>query len=270
MDMTPGATAAAGRAGRGDPPLRLIWSDEAVAAFHKPAGLLVHRSAIDRHETRFALQEAREVLGRHVYPVHRLDKPTSGVLLFALTPGVARSLTGAFAGGRVAKTYLAVVRGHMAPVGVMDRPLAELQDPMTDSLADPAKASQRAVTAYRRRAVAELPFAVGRYATARYSLVELRPHTGRRHQIRRHLKHAGHPVVGDTTHGDGRHNAFFRRRFQCRRLLLAATGVELAHPVTQVPLCIACPPAEDFQQVVDAIPWCDQVSQPPSGVMTKP
>lgn len=235
--------------------MELLYRDEALAAFHKPAGLLMHRSAIDRHETRFALQEARDALGQRVYPVHRLDKPTSGVLLFALDPVVAGRLTLAFTTGRVHKAYRAVVRGHTASEGLIHHPLGEMLDPMTDSGADPDKGPQIATTAYRRLATVELPHAVGPYATARYSLVEAAPRTGRRHQIRRHMKHIAHPVVGDTTHGDGRHNAFFRAHYGCRRLLLVATRVELAHPLTAAPLTISAAPAADFQAIVDALPW---------------
>ncbi len=241
--------------------MELLYRDEALAAFHKPAGLLMHRSAIDRHETRFALQEARDALEQRVYPVHRLDKPTSGVLLFALDPRVAGRLTLAFTAGRVRKTYRAVVRGFTAVEGVCHHPLGEMLDPMTDRRADPHKDPQPAATAYRRLATVELPHAVGPYATARYSLVEASPRTGRRHQIRRHMKHIAHPVVGDTTHGDGRHNAFFRERYGCRRLLLAAVRLVLAHPLRGETLVIEAPPAPDFQDVVDAIPWQWDVPQ---------
>lgn len=235
--------------------MELLYRDEALAAFHKPAGLLMHRSAIDRHETRFALQEARDALGQRVYPVHRLDKPTSGVLLFALDPGVAGCLTLAFTTGGVCKTYCAVVRGHTALEGLIDHPLGEMLDPMTDARADPDKGPQVATTAYRRLATVELPHAVGPYASARYSLIEASPRTGRRHQIRRHMKHMAHPVVGDTTHGDGRHNVFFREHYGCRRLLLVATRVVLEHPLTAAPLAITAAPAADFQAIVEALPW---------------
>lgn len=186
----------------------ILYRDDTLVAVNKPAGLLVHRSAIDHHETRYALQIVRDQLGRRVYPVHRLDKPTSGILVFALDQDTARRMTKLFAEGAVEKTYLAVVRGYTDEAGTIDYALEEQLDRMTDNKALRDKPAQPAVTHYRRLGIAELPFAVGRYPTARYSLLRVSPKTGRKHQIRRHMKHIFHPVVGDTSHGDGRHNAF--------------------------------------------------------------
>jgi tRNA pseudouridine65 synthase len=233
----------------------ILYLDDFMIAVHKPSGLLVHRSLIDRHETRFALQLVRDQIGQRVYPVHRLDKPTSGILVFALNPATARVLTAQFTAGRVQKTYCAIVRGYTEPAGVIDHALREELDPIADALADPDKAPQPAITHYRRLATVELPHPVGQYRTARYSLVELQPKTGRRHQIRRHLKHIFHPVVGDTTHGDGRHNQFFRDHFGNRRLLLAATALHLIHPHSGGPVAITAPPGADFQYIADALGW---------------
>lgn len=234
----------------------ILYLDDWLVAVHKPSGLLVHRSLIDKHETQFALQRVRDQLGRRVYPVHRLDKPTSGVLVFALDVETARTLTAQFKRGAVHKTYLALVRGYTEDRGLINHPLREELDAIADHAADPAKAAQPAVTGYRCLGRVELPYAVGRYRTARYSLLELAPRTGRKHQIRRHLKHIFHPIIGDTTHGDGRHNRFFREHFDNQRLLLAATEIALQHPRGGQPLSIAAPLAADFQRVVDAAGLC--------------
>ncbi len=212
------------------PMLEILYHDDHLVAINKPSGLLVHRSLIDRYETRFAIQLTRDQIGQKVYPVHRLDKPTSGVLLFALDSDTARLLTEQFTAGLVQKTYLAVVRGHTAESGIIDYPLKEELDKIADADADQDKPAQEAVTHYRRVAMTELPYPVGRYATARYSLLELQPKTGRKHQLRRHLKHIFHPIVGDTSHGDGKHNALFREQFACHRLLLHAASLHLQHP----------------------------------------
>ncbi len=235
--------------------MEILYRDDCLVAVHKPAGLLVHRSLIDKHATDFALQRVRDQLGRRVYPVHRLDRPTSGVLLFALDAGTARTLTAQFTAGQVVKTYRAIVRGYLEPEGVIDHALREELDVLADANADPNKAPQTAITQFRRLATVELPFPVSRYPTARYSLVELQPQTGRKHQLRRHLKHIFHPIIGDTTHGDGRHNQFFARHFANQRLLLAATRLQLRHPQTGEVLLIRAPLAADFQRIVAALGW---------------
>ncbi len=238
-------------------PLDLIYQDESCVAVNKPSGLLVHRSEIDRRETRFAIQMVRDQIGQRVYPVHRLDKPTSGVLLFALNPEMARNLAESFAAGRVVKTYLAVVRGVPEAEGIIDYPLTEDLDRMTDARARRDKGPKPAVTSFRRLAEIELPFAVGRYPSSRYALVEACPHHGRKHQIRRHLKHIFHPVIGDTKHGEGRHNRFFRERLDCHRLLLSAVGLAVPHPATGAELTLTAPLDAAFLAVIDRLGWRD-------------
>ena len=235
--------------------VQILFQDAWIVAINKPAGLLVHRSAIDRHERRFAMQLVRDQIGRRVYPVHRLDKPTSGVLVLALDGEAARRVSLQFCSGAVAKSYLAVVRGYTAKAGLIDYALQERPDRMTDARAEPDKPAQPAVTGYRRLATVEMAHPVGRYASARYSLLEVKPQTGRKHQIRRHMKHIFHPVIGDTTHGDGKHNRLFRDRLDCHRLLLAATRLELNHPQTGERLRIDAPLQADFQDVMQRLGW---------------
>ncbi|MCK5895995.1 MAG: tRNA pseudouridine(65) synthase TruC [Cocleimonas sp.] len=233
--------------------LDILYHDDVLVAINKPSGLLVHRSLIDRHETEFAIQTTRDQIGQFVYPVHRLDKPTSGVLLFALDKETARNITLQFSEKKVKKQYVAVVRGHTKVSDTIDYALKEQHDKMTDVNAKQDKEAQDAVTCYTRQATVELPFAVGRYATARYSLLHLMPTTGRKHQIRRHMKHIFHPIVGDTSHGDGKHNTFFRQQFDCHRLLLQANRLCLAHPISGKALIIDAPLAPDFKAIVDSL-----------------
>jgi tRNA pseudouridine65 synthase len=235
--------------------LPILYRDEHLVAIAKPAGLLVHRTALDPHDSTNAVQELRRQLGAYVYPAHRLDRATSGVLLFALDPAIRVALGAAFETRAVAKRYLAVVRGWPPAAGTIDHPLRRLvdvADPRTQVAAD---VPQPALTNYARLATAELPVRVDRYPTTRYSLLAVEPLTGRRHQLRRHLKHLGHPIVGDTTYGQGRHNRLFRERFNCHRLLLAARSLTLAHPVTGARLHIEAPLAADFARVLAALGW---------------
>jgi tRNA pseudouridine65 synthase len=214
----------------------------------KPSGLLVHRTALDSRATSFAVQRLRDQLGRPVYPAHRLDRATSGVLLFALEPAVHARLAAAFEAGEVAKRYLAIVRGWPAEALTIDHALSRLEE-------DAPGAARPARTHLTRLATAELPLRVDRYPTSRYALVELEPLSGRRHQLRRHLRHADHPIIGDTTYGQGRHNRLFRERFGSTRLLLHALSLRLRHPLTGEWLSIVAPPPADFAAVATALGW---------------
>jgi tRNA pseudouridine65 synthase len=240
--------------------MEILFLDDYLVAVTKPAGLLVHRSAVDRRETVSALQLTRDRIGRRVYPVHRLDRPTSGVLLFALSPEWATALGTTFATRQVVKRYLAVVRGIVPDEGLIDYPMVEEPDRMTDRLARAGKGAQDAVTTFRRLAATELPYPSGRHTTSRYSLVDARPLTGRKHQIRRHFKHLSHPVIGDTTHGDGFHNRRFREEFDCPRLLLHALSLAFTHPATGENLTVTAPADEEFTRILDRMGWRDVIS----------
>ena len=233
--------------------LEILFKDESLVAINKPSGLLVHRSPIDQYETRFAMQMTRDQIGQHVYPVHRLDKPTSGVLLFALSSEVASLLSKQFTATTMNKTYWAVVRGYTDNSGVVDSDLQEEQDKMTDKLADKDKPAQSAITHYERLATTELPYPVGRYDSVRYSLVSLKPKTGRKHQLRRHLKRIFHPIIGDTTHGDGKQNTFLRQQFGLSRLMLHAKSIEFQHPISGEGVLIEAEVPEDFSVMLEQL-----------------
>lgn len=242
--------------------LEALYRDEYLVAVNKPSGLLVHRSAIDRSETRFALQLVRDQLGQRVYPVHRLDKPTSGVLVFALSPDIARALSEQFAAQQVHKRYLAVVRGWAPESGFIDHALSEELDKMTDRRARQDKAPQAAETHFRRLATVELPVCVERYPQTRYSLVECFPKTGRKHQIRRHMKHIAHPIIGDAKHGKGVHNRFFQSEYNCHRLLLSCVEMAFQHPVSKTDLQLQTSPGKDFELVCDRFGWRELTPEP--------
>lgn len=235
--------------------LPILYRDETLIAVHKPSGLLVHRTMLDRHETRFAVQIVRNQIGRRVYPVHRLDRGTSGVLLFATDREVGQAVSAQFEAQAVEKNYLAIVRGHPPEVGSIAHPLTRQYDDYEFRLPDAPGFSQLSLTNYRRLAIAELPYCVDAYPTTRYALLELQPKTGRRHQLRRHLKHISHPIIGDATHGKGRHNRFFQEHFGSHRLLLACLEMRLTHPQSGEALLLSAPLAEDFTAVIDALGW---------------
>ncbi|UYG07350.1 pseudouridine synthase [Halomonas sp. M4R1S46] len=217
-------------------PLPILYHDEHLVAVHKPAGLLVHRTALARGERHVLLQALRDQLGRRVYPVHRLDRPTSGLMIFALSPETATRLAETFEQRRVEKRYLAVVRGVGPDAARLDYALRE-EDGRRPKAEMPA---MEAVTEVRRLDSVELPVQVDRYPRARYSLMEARPLTGRRHQIRRHLSRRGYPIIGDAKHGKGNHNRFFAEHLDCARLLLAAVGLTFDHPADGRRLALGC------------------------------
>ncbi|GHB22265.1 pseudouridine synthase [Salinicola rhizosphaerae] len=232
-------------------PLTVIYRDEALIAIVKPPGMLVHRTALARGETVFVLQTLRDQIGQHVYPVHRLDRPTGGVLLFALDPATAAKLTEAFAAHRVRKRYLAVVRGWGPEAMTMDAPLRE-EDGVRPKAEMPA---HTAVTHLRRLATTEIPVAIDRYPNSRYSLMEALPETGRRHQIRRHLARSGHPIINDAKHGKGIHNRYFRDRLNCPHLLLNAVGLTFEHPCARIELTLSAAPDADFAALLTRFGW---------------
>ena len=213
--------------------LEILYHDEYLVVINKPSGLLVHKSPIDKRETQFALQMLRDQIGQYVYPIHRLDKPTSGVLVFALSSDVARLLSEQFRGHTIEKEYLAVVRGYTKASELIDYDLKVLLDKKADKDRSDNKEPQSAQTYYETLATVELPYAVSRYPVARYSLLRLLPKTGRKHQLRRHMKHILHPIVGDTKYGRNEHNNLFREKFEVHRLLLHASKISFEHPVTE-------------------------------------
>jgi tRNA pseudouridine65 synthase len=219
-------------------PLRILHQDEHLVGIDKPPGLLVHPSALDAHEERTALMLLRDQLGTRLWPLHRLDKGTSGVLLFAKNFEAAREWGLAFEQGRVHKRYLALVRGWPPERGEITQPLA--RDPELPSAGQP---QLEACTRYQRLACFEWPFSVdGRHPTSRYALVSVVPLTGRRHQIRRHFKHIAHPLVGDATHGKGAHNRAVAAFLGWQRLWLHAESLALADGARALRISAPCGP----------------------------
>jgi tRNA pseudouridine65 synthase len=222
--------------------LDILYRDDYLAIVNKPTGWLVHRTPLDKGEKRFVLQILRNQIGQHVWPVHRLDKGTSGVLLFALDADTARSLGQAFESGQgLQKTYRAVVRGWPADSGLIGHPLKRMPDDMRTERTEVQPAQSRFTTLRHL----ELPLPQQGFASTRCAEVALEPLTGRRHQLRRHMKHIAHPIIGDATHGKGPLNRAVAELIGLQRLWLHATRLQLAHPVNGQALVIDAPcPAE--------------------------
>lgn len=205
----------------------------------------MHRSPISRDQV-FVLQTLRDQIGQRVYPIHRLDRATSGVLAFGLNSDIAKAVAQQFEDHQVTKEYLALARGWVDDTGQIDHPITDEEG---------NNKAQQAITDYRCLQRVELPFQVDRYASARYSLVSVMPQTGRRQQIRKHFKHISHHLIGDTTHGNGKHNRFFRQRYDIHRLMLTAQKLCFTHPVTQHRLCLQAKLEPEWEKLFQSFDW---------------
>ena len=224
--------------------LPIIYQSTDYVAIDKPAGLLVHRTQLDAHATEFALQVLRDQIGQEVFLCHRLDRATSGILLFALNREALCFAQAQFAEKTTHKEYHAVVRGWTADAGEID------YDLRTEDHPSKSQSSQTRYSCVKR---VELALPVGPYPSARFSLLKLIPLTGRKHQLRRHMAHLRHPIIGDTCHGDSAQNRFLRQHFGVQRLLLRATKLEIGIPNSDTRLQLYAPQACEFNQLLEAL-----------------
>lgn len=228
--------------------LQLIFEDEHYLAINKPAGILVHKTPLEKDPAAlFAVQLLEEQLGYKVYPMHRIDRPTSGILLFAKNAKAAALLQPQFSGNGMLKYYLAIARGYMPEKhGEINQPLAK----------DMEFELQGAKTEYWELNKVEIPYASsGRYPSSRYALVKIYPHTGRMHQIRRHFAHIRHYIIGDTTHGDNRQNHFFVSQFKLTNMLLHAWQLNFNHPYSNNSIAITAPLPAYFEKIMQQLGW---------------
>lgn len=220
-------------------PLEILYQDDHLVAINKPHGLLVHRTRIASDATEFALQLLRDQLGRKVFPIHRLDRKTAGVLLFGLDAETVRLVQHSFQTRAVEKRYLAIVRGYFPTEITVDYPLTNDRN-----------STQEAVTFFKKIAQTELPIPFGKYASSRYSLVAAYPQTGRMHQIRKHLNHLRHPIIGDRPHGCNKQNRLFLERWQMNTMLLHAQSLRLPHPTEHHTLLLNAPCSDEFGRML--------------------
>ncbi|RRB06640.1 pseudouridine synthase [Larkinella rosea] len=220
-------------------PLEILFQSTDLVAINKPHGLLVHRSMIASDASEFAVQLLRDQLGQRVYPVHRLDRKTGGVLLFALTEAMNSIMQQRFAEGDIRKTYLAIVRGYTADELEIDYPLRR-----DDGIV------QEAFTKVKTLRRTEVPVPFGKHATSRYSLVELTPTTGRFHQLRKHMAHIFHPIIGDRPHGCNKQNRLFLEQYAMNTMLLHAHQIQFQHPVSGEEIVITAPVQSEFERML--------------------
>lgn len=219
--------------------LEILYQDEHLVAINKPHGLLVHRTKLANDADEFALQMLRDQLGKRVFPMHRIDRKTGGVLLFGLNEEVHRTMQFAFAEKKVLKKYLAIVRGYTEDKGIIDYPLKKENGTI-----------QEATTRYETIDRTELDIPFGVHQTSRYSFVELIPQTGRYHQIRKHLDHIHHPIIGDRPHGCNKQNKLFKEKFGLMTMMLHARELSFTHPVTNEKIVIIAKIQNEFKRML--------------------
>ncbi len=215
--------------------LEILFLDEQIIAINKPNGLLVHRTALARDADEFALQLLRDQIGKPVFPAHRLDRKTSGVLIFALSAEANAQMQKQFSENKIKKVYLAIVRGFTDDSGMIDYPLVKENG-----------TSQSAITNYHTLSRTELEIPFGKQQTSRYSMVEIMPETGRMHQIRKHFAHIFHPIIGDRPHGCNKQNKLFKENWNMTTMLLHASEIRFSHPISNLEISIKAPLNEEF------------------------
>lgn len=218
--------------------LEIVYRDETLIAVNKPHGLLVHKTTLAADADIFALQILRDQINMPVFPVHRLDRKTGGILLFALDKDTDRTMQQQFSSRLVHKKYLAVVRGFTAEDTAIDYPLKNEK-----------RGLQEALTFFRTLDHAEMDMPSGKHTTSRYSLVEVTPETGRMHQIRKHFAHILHPIIGDRPHGCNKQNKLWLERFGMNTMMLHASELRFNHPVSGKPVHIKADIQEEFRRV---------------------
>jgi tRNA pseudouridine65 synthase len=227
--------------------LEILYQDDHLIAINKPHGLLVHRSSIAADAEEFALQLLRDQVGKKVNPVHRIDRKTGGVLLFAFDKPAEIAMQHAFMENRVKKKYLAIVRGFTPDAEEIDYPLRKENGTL-----------QEAFTRYVTLKRAELDVPLGQHATSRYSLVEAAPETGRMHQLRKHFSHIFHPIIGDRTHGCNKQNKLFKQKWDLDSMMLHASWLCFKHPVTDEEINISAPLQPEFTRMVNVMGWLNK------------
>lgn len=223
-------------------PLEIVYEDDWIVAINKPAGLLVHRSSIATNTDIYALQLLRDQIGFHVFPIHRLDRKTSGILLFAKEKTFVHAFQEALSSNETTKIYHAIVRGYFPNQVYVDH----------DLINEKGK-TQSAITEFKLIKNIEIDLPFGKFKTSRYALIEALPKTGRMHQIRKHLNHLRHPIIGDRPHGCNKQNKLFLEKWNLNKMLLHSKQLEMHHPYIDQRLTVKSTLPEHFNQILEIL-----------------
>jgi tRNA pseudouridine65 synthase len=219
--------------------IEIIYQDDNLLVVNKPHGLLMHRTKMAKDAKTSLLKILREQTGLHLHPPHRLDRKTAGVVLLALNKEMSSYLNQQFRDRKVLKTYNAIVRGYTEDSGTIDYPIKNEKEVIKE-----------AVTHYKTLKRYECPWPSAKHNTSRYSLVSLRPETGRYHQLRMHMSHIFHPIIGDRPHGCNKQNRIWKELHEMTTMLLHAQKIEVSMPGLDKPMVFEADYAEDFKRVL--------------------
>lgn len=222
--------------------LEILYRDKYLIAINKPSGLLVHKSFYSGEADTYAIQELRNQIGQKVFPVHRLDRKTSGVLLFTLDKDTLRTMSDQFASREVEKKYIAILRGWTKKEETIDYDLVNENE-----------VKQNAVTYYHRLQTSEIDLPFLKHQTSRYCLIEAIPETGRFHQLRKHFKHILHPILGCRKHGCNKQNKLWLRTFGVNKMTLHAHQLIFNHPLSKEKITVNATIDDEFKKVGDIL-----------------
>ena len=222
--------------------LEIVFDDMHIIGINKPPNIAVHKSKVVGNQDVFVLQLLRNQVGYKVYPIHRLDSKTSGVLLFAKSSQDVANFQQLFYTKNIKKDYLAIVRGFFPEKQTLDYGLKTEDGKI-----------QEAITSFSLINKYELPIPFGKHSSSRYSLISCAPLTGRTHQIRRHLAHLNHPIIGDRPHGCNKQNKLFKERWDMYSMLLHAKSVSFIHPITNQKMHIEAKVSGEFKRMLDML-----------------
>ena len=222
--------------------LEIIYQDAHLVAINKPHGMLVHRSAIAHEVTESSVQLLETQLNQKVWPAHRLDRKTAGVLLFSLDTATNSLMNQQFMHREIRKIYHAIVRGYTPNEATINYPLVREDGKEQD-----------AITHFKTLSQSEIDIPSGKFETSRYSFLEVIPETGRMHQIRKHLAHIFHPIIGDRPHGCNKQNKLFKERWGMTSMMLHASELSFMHPHSREHILIQAEFSEEFMRMKEVL-----------------
>lgn len=225
--------------------VNIIFEDEYIMAVYKPNNILVHHSVMANNQLDelSLVQLIQQQLNKKYYPIHRLDRKTSGIILFAKQKEYVNMFQNLFLNNEIQKTYYGLVRGHIPEIGKIESPVKGRD----------ANQHKDALTFYKRIKTFNLPIQVGPYENSRYSLVSLTPKTGRLHQLRIHMNKISHPLIGDSKYGDRFHNRMFETKFKNEAMFLHAKTLEFKHPYSLKNISIACDFPKNWTRILEEL-----------------